>query len=72
MDLIQSALDKVKSRKYQKIFFMNFGAFFASLDTFEVKNLLAFHANLNNVLEYYMLIGVSFSQNRQKLLSPTV
>ena len=58
MHLIQRALSQPMSGAHEQNFPVMFGQFFASVDTFEVKNLRQFSRNFNNTLEYSTSIGV--------------
>ena len=58
MHLIQRALSQPMSGAHEKNFPVMLGQFFASVGTFEVKNLRQFSRNFNNTLEYSTSIGV--------------
>ena len=60
MDLIQNALDKAMSVANQKHFSKKFGPFLDSLGGFESKNPLTISGSLKKMIEYFMLIVVSF------------
>ena len=59
MHLIQRALSQPMSGAHEKNFPVMFGQFFASVGTFEVKNISQFERNFNNMLEYSISIGFS-------------
>ena len=60
MDLIQNALDKAMSVAKSETFFQDFGPFLDSLGGFESKSPLTISGSLKKMIEYFMLIVVSF------------